>query len=192
MAVLSIGVVLFLGMHLVPSAPDARDKLIARFGFNVYRGLFSLVSLTGLVLIIVGMGLAPTVPLWTPPSWGFTAAVAGMPFAFMLLVAAYLPTNLKRVIRHPMLAGVTLWAGLHLLCNGDLASLILFGGFGAFGLFDMWSANRRGAKRLEDKLPAWRDLVPIAAGLGMYFLVLYYHQTLFGRAVLPFWKALWA
>jgi uncharacterized membrane protein len=192
MLLLVAGMAVFVGAHLVPSVPRFRESLIDRFGFNRYRGLFSLASLAGFVMIIFGMGAAPMVPLWEPPSWGFTATVLGMPFAFILLAAAYVPSNVKRVTRHPMLWAVTLWAGLHLLSNGDLASLILFGGFAAFALFDMVSANRRGAE-LSQTAVAWpRDLIPIALGLAAYALFLYYHQTLFGRSVLPYWQALWS
>lgn len=192
MAVLSIGVVLFIGAHLVPSAPAFRQRVIDRIGFGLYRGLFSLVSITGLVLIIVGKASAPIIPLWAPPRWGFTAAVVGMPVAFVLLAAAYVPSNFKRVLRHPMLSAVAVWAGLHLLCNGDLASLILFGGFFAFAVFDIVSANLRGAVRSKQRFPAWRDLVPVFGGVLVYFVFLHYHHTLFGRSVLPYWKALFA
>lgn len=192
MTLLSIGVALFLGVHLVPSLPALRDRLVNRVGFNRYRGLFSLVSLAGIVMIIIGMGAAPTVPVWDPPSWGSRASVLGMPVAFILLAAAYIPSNLKRAVRHPMLWGIAVWAGLHLLSNGDLASLILFGSFGAFAFFDMWSANRRGAERSQVKLPGSRDLIPVVVGLLAYGLVLYYHQALFGPAVLGYWNALGA
>ncbi|MEM7137635.1 MAG: NnrU family protein [Myxococcota bacterium] len=191
MVILSIGVALFMGMHLVPSVPAVRERIINRVGFGAYRGLFSLAAVVGLVLIVLGMRWAPTVPMWTPPGWGFTAAVVGMPLAFVFLAASYLPTNLKRWVRHPMLTAVAIWAGLHLLCNGDLASLILFGSFGAFAIFDIVSANRRGTVHAGDPVAGWRDLIPIAGGLLVYFLVLHYHQALFGRSVLPFWKALW-
>ena len=192
MVLLSIGVVVFVGIHLLPSAPALRDRAMARLGAQGYRGVFSLFALTGLVLMIVGMSRAPTIPLWSPPSWGFTASVLGMPFAFIFLAAAYAPSNLKRVIRHPMLSGVALWAALHLLSNGDLASLVLFGGLGAFSVFDIVSANRRGAERSRRRLPLWRDLIPLSIGLIAFFLVLHYHQWLFGRAVLPFWQAFWS
>ncbi|MEM7437593.1 MAG: NnrU family protein, partial [Myxococcota bacterium] len=168
-----------------------RERIIKRVGFGPYRGLFSLAALAGLVLIVLGMSRAPMVPLWTPPGWGFTAAVVGMPVVFVLLAASYMPSNLKRWIRHPMLTSVAIWAGLHLLCNGDLASLILFGSFGTFAVFDIVSANRRGTAKAQDRVAWWRDLIPVVGGLLVYFLVLHYHQALFGRSVLPFWKALW-
>lgn len=192
MLLLGAGVAVFIGAHLLPSLPGVRERLIERVGFNRYRGLFSLMSLLGLALIVLGMRAAPMVPLWNPPGWAFTITVVAMPLAFILLACAYLPTNLKRLTRHPMLWAVALWAGLHLLSNGDLASLVLFGSFGAFALFDMASANRRGAELSRNRLPFSRDLLPIAVGLAAYALFLYYHQTLFGRSVLPYWNALWA
>lgn len=191
MAVLVLGIVTFVGVHLVPSVPALRDGIVGRVGFNRYRGLFSLLAAAGLVLIIVGKAYAPTVPLWNPPSWGFRVSVIGMPIAFILLAAAYLPTNIKRVVKHPMLSAVAVWAGLHLLSNGDLASLILFGGLGAFSLFDIVSANLRGTALPARGVAWWRDVVPVIGGVVVYFLFLHYHQALFGRAVLPYWKALW-
>lgn len=190
MLLLSLGVVLFLGVHLVPSTP-VRGRLVERIGLGPYKGLFSLVSAVGLVLIVVGKGRAPMVGLWDPPAWGFTAAVIGMPVALLVFVSAYLPTNLKRVTRHPMLWGVALWAGLHLVSNGDLASLILFGGFLVFALFDMWSANRRGAVLAVKRVPWWGDVLVVLVGLLVYGAILHYHQALFGPAVMPYLQALW-
>lgn len=192
MFLLALGVALFVGVHLLPSLPAFRDRLIQRTGFNRYRGLFSLASLVGLVLIVIGKGAAPIVPLWNPPDWGFKASVLVMPVAFILLAAAYIPSNFKRFIKHPMLWGVAVWAGLHLLTNGDLASLILFGGFGVFALFDVWSANRRGAERSQDTFPWWRDLLPVVVGVLLYGLFLHFHDALFGPQVLSYLAALWA
>ncbi len=88
--------------------------------------------------------------------------------AVTIFPAAYLPTNLKRVMRHPFLWGVTLWAVAHLLTNGDLASLLLFGSFAAYTLFDMWSANRRGAEASKIHYPIWRDGVLVAIGTAAH------------------------
>jgi uncharacterized membrane protein len=183
MAVLILGVAVFIGAHLVPSVPSLRNRLRERFGANPYRGLFSLVSLAGFVLIVVGMGRAPSVPLWESPAWAHRVAVWTMPIALTLLVAAFMPTNLKRFTRHPMLWGVTIWAAVHLLSNGDLASLILFGSFGAFSLFDMWSANRRGAELSSQVLPYWRDLLVVVVGGTVYVVFLKSHAWLFGVPV---------
>lgn len=183
MTELILGVAIFIGVHLVPSFPSLGDPLRKRVGHNRYRGLFSLVSLVGFVLLVVGMGRAPFVPLWNPPSWAHQAAIWSMPVAFVFLVAAFIPTNLKRFTRHPMLWGVTIWAAIHLTANGDLASLILFGSFGAFSVFDMWSATRRGAELSSTNVPFWRDLLVVAVGVLMYFAFLHGHAWLFGVPV---------
>jgi uncharacterized membrane protein len=183
MTLLILGVVVFIGAHLVPSVPPLHSSLRARVGRNRYRGLFSLVSLIGFALIVVGMGRAPFMPVWNPPAWADRVAVWIMPVALVLLVAAFLPTNLKRVTRHPMLWGVTIWAAAHLLANGDLASLILFGSFGAFSLFDMWSANQRGAELSTRVVPYWRDLLVILVGAIVYVGLLHSHGRLFGVPV---------
>lgn len=184
MTLLTVGIAIFIGVHLVPSAPALSNPLRKRVGNNPYRGLFSLVSLVGFVLLVVGMGRAPFVPLWSPPIWGRQVAVWVMPVALMLLVGAFTPTNLKRFTRHPMLWGVTVWATVHLLANGDLASLILFGSFGAFSVFDMWSANRRGAELSSSVVPFWRDLLVILIGGLAYVALLHSHAWLFGMPVI--------
>ena len=183
MTLLIVGVALFIGAHLIPSVPSLRDRLKRQVGGNAYRGLFALVSLVGFVLLVMGMGRASFVPLWDPPAWGHRVPVFGMLLALTLFVAAFMPTNLKRLTRHPMLWGVTLWAAVHLVANGDLASLILFGSFGAFSLFDMWSANQRGAQLSSKAVPYWRDLLVVAVGGVVYMGLLHSHALLFGMPV---------
>jgi uncharacterized membrane protein len=183
MTLLIVGVALFIGAHLIPSVPSLRDRLKKHVGGNAYRGLFALVSLVGFVLLVMGMGRAPFVPLWDPPPWGHRVPVFAMPVALTLFVAAFMPTNLKRLTRHPMLWGVTLWAAVHLVANGDLASLILFGSFGAFSLFDMWSANQRGAQLSSKAVPYWRDLLVVAVGGVVFMGLLHSHALLFGMPV---------
>ena len=184
MALLIAGVAIFIGAHLIPSIPSLRNGLRERVGVGPYMGVFSLVALTGFILMIVGMGRAPFVDLWTPPAWGRQVAIFAMPVALTLFIGAYMPSNLKRFTRHPMLWGVTIWAAVHLLANGDLASLILFGTFGAFALFDMWSANRRGAKLSTEAVQRWRDALLLVAGGVVYAALLYGHAWLFGMPVL--------
>jgi uncharacterized membrane protein len=183
MGLLIAGVAVFIGAHLLPSVPSIRGGLRDRLGVGPYMGLFSLVALTGLILIILGMGRAPSVHLWTPPAWGRQVAIVAMPVAVTLFIGAYLPSNLKRFIRHPMLLGVALWATVHLLANGDLASLILFGSFGAFAAFDIWSANRRGAQRSAKIAPLWQDVLLLIAGGVVYMGILHGHGWLFGMPV---------
>jgi uncharacterized membrane protein len=139
----------------------------------------------GLILIIIGKGRADFVPVWDPPNWGYPITQVAMLLALISFPAAYMPTNLKRFMRHPFLTGVALWALSHLLVNGDLASILLFGGFGAFALFDVCSANRRGAKKSDCKLPLYRDLLLIAVGLVIYGVMAALHPYLFGVPAIP-------
>ncbi len=180
MGLLVVGVVILVGIHLVPSVTALRQRLVQSLGENTYKGVFSVIALLGLGLMVVGKGMAEFVPVWQPPVWGKDVAPLIMPAAFVLLAAAYLPTNIKRVTRHPMLWGITLWAAAHILANGDLASLVLFGGLGAFSLFAMWSANLRGAARSQTRHPLKKDIIDVAAGILVYGIFLFLHPYLFG------------
>ncbi len=176
------GMVLLFGIHVLPHFQTLRGQLVERFGLWPYKGLFALVSLGGLALIVYGFPRADVIPLWSPPSWSSIAALAAMPVVFILIVAAYVPNNIRRFMRHPMLTGVLLWAVAHLLTSGDQASVTLFGGFAVYSLFAMWSGNRRGA-RLSDRVVTFGyDAVVVIAGLVGYAVVLYAHAELFGAA----------
>lgn len=181
---LILGVIILIGIHLVPTFSSLRNGLVHRLGEGPYKGVFSVVALLGLVLMIVGKASADLVPLWQPPIWGGQTAPLIMLFAFMLIAAAYLPSNVKRFTRHPMLWGVTLWSIAHLLANGDLASLVLFGGLGAFSLFDMWSANLRGVTKSEAKYPLTKDAIVVVVGLVIYGVFVALHPYLFGVSVI--------
>lgn len=184
MFLLVLGLVIFIGIHLLPSFVSLRQKLITRLGARPYKVLFAVISLGAFILTVMGMGRAPFQPLWTPPSWGGNAALLIMPFSFILLAASQMRSNFKRHTRNPMLWGVTLWSVAHLLANGDLASLILFGSFGVYSLFDIWSANMRGALRQEIKYPLVKDAMTIAVGLVVYSAFLWLHPSLFSVAVI--------
>ena len=183
MGLLIAGVAVFVGVHLLPSIPALRTRLRERLGVGPYMGLFSVVSIAGFIMLVVGMGRAPYVHLWTPPPWSRQVAIYAMPVALTLFIGAYLPSNLKRYLRHPMLTGVAIWAGVHLLANGDLAGLILFGSLGTFALFDIWSANRRGAERSTKVRPRWQDALLLVAGFVVYMGIFHGHGWLFGVPV---------
>ena len=175
MTLLLIGLVIFIGIHLLPTFSSLREKLVNRYGLNPYKGRFALVAALGLVLIILGHLRAPGIPLWIPPDWGRLAAHILMLPALILFMAAKLPGNIKRYTRHPMLWGVTLWSIGHILANGDQASLIIFISIGSFALFDMVSANLRGAAYSQvRKSPAW-DLLVVAVGVIVYLAILTIH-----------------
>ncbi len=181
---LTVGLLLFIGVHLVPTFPGARNALIERLGYLTYQGLFSLVAMLGLGLTIFGYSAADFLSLWTPIPWARSLALWLMPVAFVLLVAAYLPTLLRAKLVHPMLIATALWAALHLLANGDDASVLLFGGFLLFAVTDMLRA-----KSYPNMIPGGKprllfDAVALVVGLAGYALVLHFHRDLFGMPVL--------
>lgn len=186
MSELITGLIIFFGIHLLPSFPDMRRRLVTWKGEGIYTIGYSLTALIGLLLIILGKNLAPVVLIYYPPTWATSVNWVLMGCALILLPAAYLPSNLKRFLRHPFLLGVAFWAVAHLLVNGDLSSLLLFASFALFALFDMWSSNRRGAALSQDRLPFWRDGILVATGTAAYIAIAYLHPLLFGVAVHPY------
>ena len=146
LAVLILGLAVFVGAQVCVPPRDARAALIARIGAWPYRGLFSLVSLIGLGLIAWGFAhyrAVEYVQVWTPPTWMSHVTVALLWPAAILVTAAYFPGNIKRKLKHPMLAGIKLWAVAHLLANGDLGAIILFGAILAWAVFDRISLKHR-------------------------------------------------
>lgn len=187
MFMLIIGLVLFLGVHCIPMGPARREALIARVGENGYKGLFSLVSLIGFVLIIYGYGIAryegPV--LYEPPEWLRHVTMVFMVPVFIFLVAAYVPSRIKSALKHPMLVAVKLWAFSHLLANGDLASVLMFGSFLVWAVVDRISVKRRGGAGQPTVVPAepgrLADVIVILAGLVIYGLFVWkLHLFLFG------------
>jgi uncharacterized membrane protein len=185
MLLLIIGLTVFFTVHLIPSFVGFRQKLIALRGEATYKIGYSCAALVGLILIIAGKMRAEYIPIWDPPNWAYHVIQVTMFFVLVLLPAAYMPTNLKRFMRHPFLTGLALWAFSHLLVNGDLASVFLFGGFGTFALFDIWSSNRRGAVKAGQKLPIYRDLILVTVGAILYGAIIHLHPYLFGVSAIP-------
>ncbi|MGQ0577357.1 MAG: NnrU family protein [Betaproteobacteria bacterium] len=177
------GLVIFFGVHMFPTFRTARGKLIQRLGEKRYRAAYALLAVAGFILIVIGVGKSEPVLLWEPAEWGRYAAVWFMPFAFISLAAAFIPGNYQRFTPHPMLWGVTLWALLHLLANGHLAGLILFGTFGLYAVHAMSSQNSRGARPSQIKRPLVNDAAVVVAGLILYWLFLHFHARLFGVPV---------
>jgi uncharacterized membrane protein len=147
MVILVIGLVLFLGVHSVRIfAEPWRRATIARVGEGKWKGLYSLLSIAGFVLIVWGYGLARQDPvvLWTPPTAMRHVASLLTLVAFVLLFAAYVPRNgIKSRVHHPMVLAVKVWAFAHLLSNGTLADVLLFGGFLAWAVLDFRAARAR-------------------------------------------------
>jgi uncharacterized membrane protein len=147
--------------------------------------LYALVSLAGFVLLCYGFGLAHQAPvvLYSPPAWLRYAALVLMLPVFPLLIAAYLPGRIKTAAKHPMLAAVKFWAFAHLLANGMLADVLLFGGFLAWAVADRISLKRRSTPQVLRTAPPgrWNDAIAVVLGLATYALLIgWAHARLFG------------
>ncbi|AYM78460.1 protein NrnU [Janthinobacterium agaricidamnosum] len=191
MTVLILGLLLFLGLHSVRIVADGwRSAQLARLGEKRWKGLYSLVAFAGLGLIIWGYALARQQPhvLWTPPMGLRHASGLLMLFSLILLAAANVPRNrIKTLVHHPMLLGTQLWAVAHLLANGNVADVLLFGGFLAWSSVDLVSAVQRdrAAGVAYQGGTVQGTLIAIAAGCALWLLLAFWlHGVLFG--VRPF------
>jgi uncharacterized membrane protein len=186
MSLLVVGLIVFLGVHSVSIfAPAWRDGQLALRGERTWKGLYAIVSLVGFVLLVYGYGLARQAPvvLYTPPQGLRHFALLLMLPVFPLLFAAYMPGRLQRAAKHPMLLAVKFWATAHLLANGTLADVLLFGAFLAWAVADRISVKRRATPRSVAGAPpgAFNDVVAIVGGLVVYAVFLFWaHRWLIG------------
>jgi len=186
MTLLIIGIIVMIGIHLVPAFPDVRQRLIGQLGTNGYRLLFSVVSTLGLVLLVYGFAKAPFIQIWSPPYWTRYVAMVLMLPVFILLIAAYLPGEIKAKVKHPFLVAIKTWALAHLIANGDLASIILFGAYLAYAVFDRIALKRRAAAVAPEVGPKRNDVIAVVGGLLLYVVFLVWlHPMLIGTAPLP-------
>lgn len=191
MTLLIVGLIVFLGVHsLRIVADDWRGAQIAKIGLGAYKAIHAVASLAGFALIVVGYGQARAVPitLWDPPLWTRHVSALLVLFALVLLAAAYVPRNrIKAAVGHPMILGVKIWAAGHLLANGTLADLLLFGGFLLWAAFDYRAARRR--DRTHGRVVVTPTLAgtvaTIIVGVGLWAAFAFHlHGWLFG--VRPF------
>ena len=193
------GLAVFFLIHLLPTAPDLRRGLIERFGKGPYLLVFSAISLIGFGLIVVGFHKLQIMPgknpeLWVPPNWMRHVTMTLMPIAFILLAATYIPSRIRTAVRHPMLAAIKVWALAHLLVNGDLGSIVLFGSFLAWAVYDRISVKHRAALDPGEqglgplgsaKGGVAGDITAVAVGLGLFAVMLVWgHATLIGVPLL--------
>src|SRR5256885_5810178 len=148
--VLILGLILFFGVHTLTIQRKLRAQVIAATGEGGYKIGYALASFAGLALIIWGFAhyrAAGMWPIWEPPTFLKHIAVALMLPAVIMVVASYIRGRIYTTLKHPMLTGIKLWAAAHLLANGDLGSIILFGSFPALAGFDPLSLERRQGAR---------------------------------------------
>jgi uncharacterized membrane protein len=189
MTLLIIGIATFLGLHVVPTRRGLRERLVARLGEGPYKGLFALLSGASFILLVYGFAKAPLIQLWSPPSWTRWVAIVLMLPAFIFLVAAYVPGQIKAKLKHPFLVAIKTWALAHLIANGDLASIILFGSFLAYAAYDRITLKRRKATGLVTVPatgPPSNDVIAVVLGLVLYLSFLFWlHRLLIGTSPLP-------
>jgi uncharacterized membrane protein len=188
--VMILGLVLFLGAHTLTTRRELRSDIIATTGESGYKIGYALVSLAGLALIVWGFAHYRATewrPIWTPPTFLKHLNVALMLPAVILVVAAYLRGRIYTTVKHPMLAGVKLWAFGHLLANGDLGGIILFGSFLAWAVYDRISLKRR-ADAGSPPIPvggATNDLIAIVVGIIVYLALAFaFHPVVIGVPVM--------
>lgn len=188
---LVLGLVLFIGVHSVAIvAPAWRNAMVRRMGAPVWKGVYSLVAVAGLVLIVHGYGAARAAPVWLyfPPEWTRHLGMLLLAPVFPLALSAYLPGRIRATLKHPLLAALKLWALAHLLMNGALADVVLFGALLAWAVVDRISVKRRGERpAAAPSLPgtAFNDAIAVVGGLAIYVLfVLGAHEWLIGVPVI--------
>ena len=189
LGVMMIGLALFFGVHVLTTRRDLRARLIAGWGETSYKIGYSLASAIGLALIVWGFAAYRAtgwVDIWFPPTAFKHITVALMLPAVIMVVASYIRGRIYTTLKHPMLTGVKLWAAAHLLANGDLGSMILFGSFLAWAVFDRISLKHRadpGAPPIPVGGPG-SDLIAIAVGVIAYLALAFaFHPVVIGVPV---------
>jgi len=190
LSILILGLAIFLATHVFVSFRGARAGIIERAGLPVYRSVFAIVSLVGLALIIWGYAQYRAhglIQVWSPPAFMRHITVGLVLFAVIFLVAAFVPSQIRTRLKHPMLASVKTWALAHLLSNGDLGSILLFGTFLAWGVYARIAAKRRGdigcaAKPAPD---GWtNDIIVVVLGIAAFLaLGIWFHPYVIGVPV---------
>ena len=187
--VMILGLVLFLGVHTLTTQRQVRARVIASTGEGTYKIGYALASVAGLALIVWGFAhyrATGWIDVWYPPRALKHVTVALMLPAVILVVAAYIRGRIYTAVKHPMLTGVKLWAAAHLLANGDLGSIILFGSFLAWAVYDRISLKRRvdpGAPPIPVGGPS-NDLIAVAVGIVAYLALGFaFHPVVIGVPV---------
>ncbi|MBU1395441.1 MAG: NnrU family protein [Gammaproteobacteria bacterium] len=185
MSVLLLGLAIFFGAHSVSIVNDPwRNRMAGTIGEWPWKAVYAVVSIAGFVLIVWGYGLARQAPmvLYTPPAWLDSVAMVLLVPVFPLLLAAYLPGRIQTTARHPMLAATKLWAVAHLLANGMLADVLLFGAFLVWAVLDRISMKHRTQRPIPGIPPSRaNDVIAVVGGLVLYAaFVLWLHDWLIG------------
>jgi len=184
MQLLIIGLIIFFALHLIPAMGGLRSSLVGKIGENGYKALFALGSLAGLVLIVIGKGDADFIEVYEPPAWAMHVTGLLMLLALVAMVSFIVKSRLRKFTPHPMLWGVSFWAIGHLIANGDLASLLLFGSFLLYSQLTIVTANRRGARVSDEKISLMQDGIALVVAALAYFGLMMFHASFTGISLM--------
>lgn len=182
MILLAVGVLFTALMHLVAAVPSLKARLKQAVGERAYGPVFGLASLFGIVLIVLGWRMADFVPVYDPPEWGWYANLGFTLVAFICLGIFIFRGSLRQKLRFPLAIGTVFWAVGHLLANGDLASLILFGGLLVYALAHIVLGVANGV-RPSPEVRSGHDLVSVLIGIALYGVMAQLHGVLIGVPV---------
>lgn len=187
MTLLIAGVLLWAGVHFIPSVGlPLKQSMVSKLGEDGYKGVFSLLLVAAVLLMVFGWrGIDQPSYLYTLPLWTRHLGMLLIVVAFILFVASGMPTRIKQVIRHPQLTGVAIWAGAHLMMNGDSRSLVLFGGLGSWALLEMMFINRRDGAWAKPEVPGvGQEIKILAISAVVVAVVVFAHPWLAGVAIM--------
>lgn len=186
MLLLITGVLLWSAVHFIPSlARPMRQSMIDSMGENGYKGVFTLLMFAALALIIFGWrSIDQPAYLYHLPAWSRHLGMLLMLAAFFLFASSGQATRINRIVRHPQLTGVAVWAAAHLMMNGDSRSLVLFGGLGIWAILEMVFINRREGEWIKKEAEGWgKELTVAAIGIAVCIAIVFAHPWLSGVAI---------
>jgi len=179
MTIMIIGLVIFFTIHMFPGS-TLKQRIVSKAGEGGYKGLFTVISIIGFVMIVYGKGNSELWTVWIPPYWTRHVTMLAMLIAFILLAIAHVPNNFRRKIRHPMLCATGLWGASHFLANGDAASMILSSSFVVFALVKIRSINSRSEFVEKEPVALKWNFVVLGSGVVAYLSVLFAHDYIAG------------
>ena len=182
MLILSIGLVLWCGLHFIPSlAIPFRSQLIDKYGEKKYRYSFSALVVISIAIMVLGWRSIGPVPVYIPPVWGGRVTGLLMIVTFILFSAAHSESNIRRFIRHSQLTGLVIWSIAHLLSNGDNRSLLLFGTLGVWAVAEIILINKREGDWIKPAPASFKaEFLVVIKGLVIFAVFLFAHPYLFG------------
>jgi uncharacterized membrane protein len=186
MELLILGLLLWITAHLFPAvAAYKRKKLILKTGLIPYKLSFAIIIVSSIVLMVFGWRSTVPVQIYVLPQWVNYLTMLMVLLTFILIVAAQVRTNIKRVLRHPQLTGLVLWSTGHLLANGDSRSLVLFLGLLIWAKVQIITTNKRDGKRvLPERVPVQNDIATVVGGIVVFIVFFFAHAYITGVSLL--------